>query len=44
MDNLFDVLVPSYFEVGNYEIIILQNSHGDLITLKIQEYEQRKRN
>tara|TARA_R110002012_G_scaffold7040_1_gene33315 strand:+ start:3554 stop:3682 length:129 start_codon:yes stop_codon:yes gene_type:complete len=41
MDNLFDMLVPSYYEVGNYEIIILQNPQGDLITLKIQEYEPR---
>jgi len=39
-DNLFDVLVPSYFEVGPYEIIILQNPSGDLLTLKIQQYER----
>jgi len=41
MDSLFDILVPTYYEVGNYEIIILQNPQGDLITLKIQEYESR---
>jgi|TARA_R110000744_G_scaffold190921_2_gene310131 hypothetical protein len=39
MDSIFDTFVPSYFEVGNYEIIILQNPEGDLITLKIEVYE-----
>tara|TARA_R100001198_G_C5135079_1_gene151499 strand:+ start:438 stop:563 length:126 start_codon:yes stop_codon:yes gene_type:complete len=39
-DNLLDFLVPSYFTVGNYEIIILQNGEGDLLTLKIHEYDE----
>tara|TARA_R110002167_G_scaffold82645_5_gene225423 strand:- start:863 stop:985 length:123 start_codon:yes stop_codon:yes gene_type:complete len=34
-----DLLVPSYFEVGGYEIIILQTPDGDLLTLRIEEYE-----
>jgi hypothetical protein len=38
MDSIFDMFVPTYFEVGDYEIIILQNPEGDLITLKITEY------
>tara|TARA_Y100000361_G_scaffold124451_1_gene117558 strand:- start:522 stop:644 length:123 start_codon:yes stop_codon:yes gene_type:complete len=40
MDNILDILVPSYFEVGPYEIIILQNPSGDLITLKIEKYDR----
>ena len=42
MDRLLDVFVPTYFEVGDYEIIILQNSEGDLITIKITDYGRRK--
>ena len=38
MDSVLDIFVPTYFEVGDYEIIILQNPEGDLITLKITEY------
>ena len=41
MDSIFDTFVPSYFEVGNYEIIILQNPEGDLITLKVEIYDSR---
>ena len=36
MDDIYSYLVPSYFTVGEYEIIILQNPEGDLLTLKIQ--------
>ena len=39
MKNIFDALVPSYFDVGPYEIIILQDSDGELINLNIQYYE-----
>ena len=41
MDTIFDTVVPSYFEVGDYEIIILQNPEGDLITLRVEVYESR---
>ena len=37
--DLFELIVPSYFDVGGYEIIILQNPEGDLLTLKIAQYE-----
>tara|TARA_R110000824_G_scaffold87704_1_gene216093 strand:+ start:308 stop:439 length:132 start_codon:yes stop_codon:yes gene_type:complete len=36
--DLFETIVPSYFEVGGYEIIILQTPNGDLLTLRIEEY------
>ena len=39
MENIFESIVPSYFEVGNYEIIILQTPEGDLLNINIQEYE-----
>jgi len=38
MERILDIFVPTYFEVGDYEIIILQNPQGDLITLKISTY------
>ena len=38
MESVLDIFVPTYFEVGEYEIIILQNSQGDLIPLKISTY------
>jgi hypothetical protein len=38
-DSLFDLLVPSYFEIESYEIVILQDPEGNLLTLKIAKYE-----
>tara|TARA_R110000787_G_scaffold21081_1_gene62662 strand:- start:4277 stop:4414 length:138 start_codon:yes stop_codon:yes gene_type:complete len=38
-DSIFDKIVPSYFEVGNYEIIIFQTPEGDLLSLKIEQYD-----
>ena len=38
-DSLFSALVPSYFEIGIYEIVVLQDSQGNLLTLKIAKYE-----
>jgi len=37
-DDLFSMLVPSYFDIGGYEIVIIQDPNGDLLTLKITEY------
>tara|TARA_R110002020_G_scaffold109623_1_gene253580 strand:- start:1058 stop:1183 length:126 start_codon:yes stop_codon:yes gene_type:complete len=37
--DIFEFLVPSYFDIEGYEIIILQNPEGDLLTLKIMQYE-----
>lgn len=34
-DKIFSYLVPSYFSVGPYEIVVLQNPEGDCITIKI---------
>jgi len=39
-DDLFSFIVPSYFDVGGYEIVIIQDSNGELLTLKIIEYER----
>tara|TARA_R110000765_G_scaffold33034_1_gene76033 strand:- start:158 stop:286 length:129 start_codon:yes stop_codon:yes gene_type:complete len=38
-EDVFDIIVPSYFEVDNYEIVVLQDPEGNLLTLKIEEYE-----
>lgn len=40
-DDVFSMLVPSYFEVAGYEIVVLQDPQGNLLTLKIAEYEER---
>ena len=37
--DIFDMLVPSYFDIEGYEIIIIQDSQGELLTLKIVQYE-----
>ena len=38
-EDLFSYLVPSYFDIGGYEIVILQNPNGELLTIKIGCYE-----
>ena len=37
--DIFAMLVPSYFDVGGYELIIIQDPDGNLLTLKISQYE-----
>ena len=37
--DIFKHLVPSYFEVGDLEIVIIQDPEGKLLTLKINLYE-----
>ena len=37
--DIFEFLVPSYFDIEGYEIIILQNPEGELLTLKITQYD-----
>ena len=39
MENIFELIVPSYFEVGGYEIIILQTPEGDLLNININRHE-----
>jgi len=39
-DDLFSILVPSYFDINGYEIIIIQDPQGNLLTLKIAEYDR----
>tara|TARA_R100000544_G_C2168889_1_gene31249 strand:- start:317 stop:445 length:129 start_codon:yes stop_codon:yes gene_type:complete len=38
-EDLIGYLVPSYFDVMGYEIVIIQDAEGNLITLKIVNYE-----
>ena len=40
LNRIFHGLVVSYFTVGIYDIIIIQNSMGDLITIRIEEYDE----
>ena len=35
----FPGLVLSYFSIDLYELIIIQDPYGNLLTLKIEEYE-----
>jgi|TARA_S200002703_G_scaffold24120_3_gene20954 hypothetical protein len=37
--NIFEEIVPSYFEIGDMEIVILQDKNGELLTIKINYYE-----
>mgnify|MGYP003628329452 CR=1 FL=1 len=34
-DSIFNYLVPTYFTVDMYEIVIVQDSHGNALTIKI---------
>ena len=34
-DSIFSYLVPTYFNVGVYEIVILQDPFGNALTIKI---------
>ena len=40
--NIFKDLVPSYFDIKGYEILILQDKYGNLITIKISELYERE--
>ena len=37
IDDMYNYIVPSYFSIGVYEIVILQDPYGNLLTLKIQD-------
>jgi hypothetical protein len=37
--KIFEQIVPSYFEIGDMEIIILQDTMGNCLTIKINYYE-----
>jgi len=36
LDDIYNYLVPSYFQIGDCEIIILQDPEGNLLTVKVQ--------
>tara|TARA_R110002020_G_scaffold321254_3_gene537180 strand:- start:578 stop:703 length:126 start_codon:yes stop_codon:yes gene_type:complete len=38
-DDFFSMLVPSYFDINGCEIIVIQDAEGNLLTLKIVEYD-----
>ena len=42
-DKIFSYLVPSYFTVGPYDIVIIQDPDGHALTIKINSNEWRKR-
>ena len=36
----FTELVLSYFTIGIYDILIIQDEEGELLTVKIDEYDK----
>ena len=36
--DVYNYLVPSYFEIGDFEIVVLQDPNGELLTLKINNH------
>jgi|TARA_R110001583_G_scaffold26456_2_gene95217 hypothetical protein len=38
--DVYDKLVITFHTVGNYDIIIIQTVNGELINLRIEEYEE----
>jgi len=34
-DSIFGYIVPTYFNVGKYEIVVLQDPQGNALTIKI---------
>ena len=38
----FSELVISYFSIENYEILIIQDTEGKLLTIKIDDYGEPK--
>lgn len=36
---IFPGLVLSYFSIDIYEVLVVQDSSGNLLTIKIEEYE-----
>ena len=37
--KILNFIVPSYFEIGDMEIIIIQDRYGNCLSIKINEYE-----
>lgn len=37
----FSDIVLSYFSIGDYEILIIQDTEGELITIKVDDYGRR---
>ena len=39
--KILEEIVPSYFELDDMEIVILQDANGKLLTIKIKYYAHR---
>jgi len=39
---MFEYLVLSYHTVGIYDILIIQETNGEVLTIKIEEYEPER--
>ncbi len=39
---MIPVFVLSFFSVDVYEILVIQDKNGNLLTIKIEEYEQTR--
>ena len=41
IDDVYNYIVPTYFQIGDYEIVILQNPEGDVLTIRV-EHDREK--
>ncbi len=39
---IFTKLVVTYYTIDIYDILIIQETNGDLLTIKIEEYESEQ--
>tara|TARA_R100001463_G_scaffold28244_1_gene64735 strand:+ start:1501 stop:1668 length:168 start_codon:yes stop_codon:yes gene_type:complete len=39
---IFSELVMSYYNIGDYDILIIQDKYGELITIKIDKYGESR--
>ena len=39
---MFSNLVVTYYTIDEYDILIIQEPNGDLLTIKIEEYEPER--
>ena len=39
---IFKSLVVSFYHINMYDILIIQTPYGELLSLKIEEYEQER--
>ena len=39
LDDIYNYIVPSYFKIGEYEVVVLQDPYGTALTIRIQEWQ-----